>query len=75
MSCLLFVNDLPGYVSSEISMYADDTKIYHKINTADCHQLQSDLDKLNVWLKEWLLSFNIKKCKYMRLGNDKTLFN
>ena len=43
---ILYV-DLPGHVSSEISMYADDTKIYHKIkNIVDCHQLQSDLDKL-----------------------------
>ena len=73
---LLYVNDLPGHVSSEISMFADDTKIYHKIkNIADCHQLQSDLDKLNIWSKEWLLSFNIEKCKYMRLGNNETVFN
>ena len=64
---------VPGHVSSEISMSADDTKIYHKIkNIADCHQLQSNLDKLNVWSKKWLLSFNIKKCKYMRLGNNET---
>ena len=67
---------VPGYVSSEINMYADDTKIYHKIkNIAGCHQLQSNLDKLNGWSKEWLLFFNIEKCKYMRLGNNETLFN
>ena len=59
-------------------MHADATKIYHKIKKiVDCYQLQSNLDKLNVWSKEWLLSFNIENVrKYMRLGNNnETLFN
>ena len=71
---ILYVN-LPGHVSSEISMHADDSKIYHKIkNIADCHQLQSNLDKLNAWSKEWLLSFNIMKYKYIRLGITMKLY-
>ena len=56
-------------------MHADDSKIYHKIkNIADCYQLQSDLAKLNAWSKEWLLSFNIMKYKYIRLGITMKLY-
>ena len=30
--------------------------------------LQSDLDKLCNWAKEWLLRFNISKCKHLKYG-------
>ena len=54
-----------------VHIFADDTKIYRKIATEnDCVKLQKDLDILQEWSSKWLLSFNAKKCKVMRLGGQ-----
>ena len=68
---LLYVNELPGLVSCNIKMFADDTKIYHTIQSnADVEVLQNDLDKLGQWSETWLLRFNASKCKVMHLGSS-----
>ena len=47
---LLFVNDLPDIVTSGIKMFADDTKIWGPVKTAeDGRSLQNDLDGLSEW--------------------------
>jgi ribonuclease P/MRP protein subunit RPP40 len=67
---LCFVNDLPDWVVSSIRMFADDTKIWTKIETAeDSQTLQRDLDKLAEWSERWLLRFNPDKCKVMHIGH------
>ena len=58
---VLFISDLPNAVKngSEVFLYADDTKIYRKIKSAeDCVKLQEDLDGLRSWTEKWLLSFH-----------------
>ena len=35
---LTFVNDLPDNVTSEVYMFADDTKMYKRINNITDHQ-------------------------------------
>ena len=65
---LLYVNDIPSIVSSTAKMFADDTKLYCPIKTQeDCTNLQSDLNRLSVWSKEWLLKFNESKCVVLRI--------
>ena len=65
---LLFINDLPTKVSSKIKLFADDCKLYRKINTRlDCHKLQEDLDQLSAWSKQWLLDFSVEKCSVLRV--------
>jgi hypothetical protein len=61
---LIFVNDLPEKVNnSKIMMFADDVKIYHKINIMeDCYELQDDLNQLSDWSTLNKLPFNVKKC-------------
>ena len=34
----------------------------------DAVQLQHDINALLEWSKLWLLSFNISKCKHLRIG-------
>ncbi|XP_033111732.1 uncharacterized protein LOC117112701 [Anneissia japonica] len=49
---LLFfdINDMPNYVSSEMSLFADDTKFYRDVSTyRDYAQLQDDLEQLREW--------------------------
>ena len=66
---LLYVNDIVEHVKCNISMFADDTKIYTAItNVADSQRLQADLNSLANLANEWLLRFNVKKCKYMSIG-------
>ena len=66
---ILYVNDIPDLVDSKIKMFADDIKIYRQITSfRDALSLQNDLDKLCGWAKEWLLRFNITKCKHLKYG-------
>ena len=47
---LIYINDLPDNINSEVYMYADDTKIYREIKTIEDRTiLQSDLDTLTKW--------------------------
>ena len=61
----LYVNDLADAVnSSQVAMFADDTKLFSTIKTKNnCEHLQNDLNNLRVWSSESGLSFNDKKCK------------
>lgn len=71
---LIFVNDIPSYISSSsVLMYADDTKCFKSINSAtDSACLQVDLESLSKWSIEWHLSFNIQKCNLLRISTSKS---
>ena len=44
---ILYINDLPGVISSFCMLFADGTKLYNKSNTRDEHNiLQNDLNSL-----------------------------
>ena len=50
-------------------LFADDTKLFHCIKSPNnVRELQKDIDALFCWSKQWFLSFNINKCKVLRLG-------
>ena len=61
---LVFINDILECTSdSSLLLFADDTKCLKPIyDPVDCSLLQSDLDKLSLWSKQWKLSFNESKC-------------
>ena len=66
----MFINDLPDWVINSMRMFADDTKIWAEIRTAeDSVSLQIGLDKLVEWSNLWLLRFNPSKCKVMHIGH------
>ena len=51
-------------------LFADDCKLYKNIKSeADQRELQEDINRLCQWSKDWLLGFNIKKCKVVSFGN------
>lgn len=61
---LIYINDLPLHVSSQIRMFADDCVIYRTItNNADHAILQEDLNNIQDWCNEWLMTLNPNKCK------------
>ncbi len=66
---VLYINDLPDNVMSEVKMFADDTKLYRHISKEqDRTTLQEDLNNLQTWSETWLLRFNASKCKRMHMG-------
>ena len=47
---LIFINDLPEKIKSQVRLFADDTVAYLAITKpAECKQLQTDLDILQNW--------------------------
>ena len=69
---LLCVNSLPDVVrSSQISAFANDTKVFKEItSTRDAEKLQDDLEESEHLTKSDSLNFNYSKCKAQRiLGN------
>ena len=68
---LIFVNDLPDWIKTNICMFADDTKIWTRITSIkDSADLQKDLDSLSIWSANWQLRFNPDKCKVMHVGHQ-----
>ena len=55
----IYINDLEDNITSNILKFADDTKVFRKVNTdGDKQLLQNDLDKLVKWSEKWqMLNF------------------
>ena len=69
---LIYINDLDSGISSDVSKFADDTKIGRLIRSdSDVIALQEDLDRLNEWSSKWQMQFNTSKCKVLRVGRGK----
>ena len=67
---LVFVADITEVVESDMILFADDTKLYRKIESEeDSHILQRDIDNLYLWSKDWLMEFNKDKCKTIHYGH------
>ena len=51
---LIYINDLDDSITSNILKFADDTKLFRKVNTdGDKQHLQNDLDRLVKWSEKW----------------------
>ena len=52
-------------------MYADDTKVYRKIDAdTDVQTLQEDLRIMSEWSNKWLLKCHPQKCTGIAIGNE-----
>jgi len=68
---LLYVNDLPDWIINSMRLFADDVKIWVKLDRDDSSwKLQRDLYKLCDWSDSWLLKFKIEKCKVLHAGHN-----
>ena len=57
-----YINDLPEVTSSDMYLFADDTKLVEEINSAeDAIRLQLNIDAMEKWSKDWLLRFHPDK--------------
>ena len=69
---ILYIDEVSDLnLSSKISLYADDAKIYRNVNNINQYQLlQEDLDKFSNFCDEWQLTINANKCELLQLGNN-----
>ena len=68
---LIFINDLPDAVQSQVRLFADDCLLYRVIrNASDQLQLQRDLEKLTEWTATWGMKFNPSKCTILTVTNS-----
>ena len=52
-------------------MFADDSKCYHPIKCSeDAEVLQSDINAIDSWCKEWQMSLNHSKCGLPRITRN-----
>lgn len=60
---LLYINDLPTGISSEVRLFSDDTVLFRQICCPDDHhRLQLDLHQLEQWAAKWQMRFTPAKC-------------
>ena len=70
---LTYINDLPGGISSQVRLFADDTALYLTIKgEEDSSALQTDLDTLSVWESKWDMQFNPSKCQVVQVTGSKS---
>ena len=66
---LMLINDLEDGAQSRVLKFADDTKLYTEVTKEEGgEQLQEDLDKCTEWAKQWMMEFNVAKCKVLHAG-------
>ena len=66
---VIFINDLPSQVKSDIFLFADDTKIFRTINSiGDKDTLQNDITTMVKWADTWQLEFHPDKCVSMSIN-------
>jgi hypothetical protein len=69
---LLFINDLPSVVKSQVRLFADDCLIYRPImDSRDQYLLDQDLAALSQWADTWGMKYNPQKCFIMTIANNK----
>ena len=67
---LIYIIDFDNSITSNVLKFADDTKLFRKVNTdGDKHHLQNDLDRLVKCSEKWQILFNVGKCKCLHTGH------
>lgn len=68
---LLYINDLPDNIHSNVRLFADDTAVYLAVQgQQDSVTLQNDLNKLQDWEKAWDMEFNPSKCQVLHISRS-----
>ena len=69
---LIYINDLPDEVRSQVRLLANDTALHLTMESEDDGSaLQNDLDILSVWETRWDMEFNPSKCQVVHVSGSK----
>ena len=57
---LVYINDLPNDILSEMPLFADDSSIFTVVNAIDDTQgkIEKDISCINIWMYQWEMIFN-----------------
>ena len=70
---LVYINNLPKFITSILRLFADDTILYRRVELAEDQQsLQQDLNALEKCESTWALSFNQSKYCVMHITKKKS---
>ncbi|KAL0853132.1 hypothetical protein ABMA27_012896 [Loxostege sticticalis] len=70
---VVFINDLPNRLSSQALLYADDLKIFTRVDdVSQCLALQKDLNVVVEWCSDNKMSLNVDKCCAVSFTAKKT---
>ena len=70
---LLYINDLPQNVTSQVRLFADDCLLYRSVKcTQDQLDLQRDLTSLHEWSLKWGMNFNPSKCVILSMSRSES---
>ena len=70
---VLFINDLPDGIISNLKLFADDLKLVCNVNKYS--DITGDLRLLEEWQNTWLLKFNTDKCKVLHVVKNNNSMN
>ena len=70
---LIYVTDVKHNILSIIKLFADDSALIKEINNPvdEFRELNNDLETLNSWSKQWLITYNAGKTKYLIFSKKK----
>ena len=69
---LLYINDLPQNIQSQVRLFADDTAVYLTVTSSeDANTLQADLGTLQEWERTWDMEFNPSKCQVLHITRSR----
>ena len=69
---LIYINDLPEEVCSQVRLFADDTALYLTLESEDdSSTLQNDLNILSAWETRCVMGFNPSKCQVVHVTGSK----
>ena len=73
---ILYINDLPDNLQSQVRLFADDTAVYLTMHgQEDAAKLQNGLDILQEWERVWDMEFNPSKCQTLHITRSRRPFN
>ena len=69
---LLYINDLPQNIQSQVRLFAVDTAVYLTVTSSeDANTLKADLDTLQEWERIWDMEFNPSKCQILHITRSR----
>ena len=68
----LYIDEVSNQVeNSEIQLYADDAKVYGKVNSEqDVNYIHRDIERMELFFSDWQLTINPEKCELLHVGNN-----
>ena len=70
---LMYINDLPSCVNSNVELFADDSVLHRQISTSnDCIQFQESLGQVSEWCSNSVVQLKTEKCCILHVTRQKS---